>query len=131
MGKGNFNNLVQNIERTPERIREVAVKAGKASGVARRKKKQLNEIARAVMSCDVSEKQKKQLEQFGLSEEEQNQWTLCIMGLLKVAQKNGDVKAISKLQELTGEGCSQTVEEEKQRALLEAFKNVFLDEKGS
>lgn len=129
MGKGNIKNLIMNSDRSPEEVRANSRKGGIKSGEVRRQKKRLNEIAKAVMSCDVSEKQKKQLEAFGLSEEEQSQWTLCVMGLLKVAQKNGDVKAVSKLQELTGEGFSQTVVEEKQQALLNAFKNVLTNEK--
>jgi hypothetical protein len=49
MPRGNPQNLVSNAERTPERVRENASKAGKASGKARRDKKNLRLALEALL----------------------------------------------------------------------------------
>ena len=45
MGRGNVENLKPNTERTPEERKELAAKAGRASGEARRAYKSMRDIA--------------------------------------------------------------------------------------
>ena len=52
----NIENLVPNEDRTPEERRENARKAGIASGVARRKKRDLREACLAILDMDVTTK---------------------------------------------------------------------------
>lgn len=47
---GNIDNLVKNEDRTPEERRKNATKAGKASGVARKRKKELKELLMLALS---------------------------------------------------------------------------------
>ena len=53
MGKGNPQNLIPNSERSPEELREQTRKGGIASGEARRYKKSLREIARAMLETEL------------------------------------------------------------------------------
>ena len=50
MTEKQLQNLVQNNERTPNERREMAKKAGKASGVSRRKSKSIREALKALLS---------------------------------------------------------------------------------
>lgn len=123
MPRGNPNNLVKNSDWTPEERREKAARAGRASAEARRKKKNLQEIAKAVMNAELSDKQRRQLEGWGLDPDEVSQWTLAVVGILKKAQVYGDVKCFEKLQELTGELVkSNSTEEERQQYFLGAVR---------
>lgn len=115
---------------TSEEARENGRKGGIASGIARKKKKTLNEIARALIDCDLNEKQKKEIQKMGLNPEDFNQWTACVLGLMKASAKSGDVKAFSKLQEITGEASAPSSEEESQKTVLNAFKSAILGEGG-
>lgn len=126
----NNENLVDISSRPTEKQREIQRKGGIASGMARRKKKTLNEIARALIDCDLNEKQKKEIQKMGLNPEDFNQWTACVLGLMRASAKSGDVKAFSKLQEITGEASTPSREEESQKATLEAFKSAILGEGG-
>lgn len=121
----NNENLINIADRSTEKQREICSKGGKASGVAKRRKKSLSEIASAIMQTDLQPKQRKQIEAMGLNPEEFNQWTACIFGLLSKASKDGDVKAVEKLQELTGETTkATTAEEQKQDNLLKAIEKA-------
>lgn len=115
---------------TSEEARKNGRKGGIASGIARKKKKTLNEIARALIDCDLNEKQKKEIQKMGLNPEDFNQWTACVLGLMKASAKSGDVKAFSKLQEITGEASAPSSEEESQKVTLNAFKSAILGEGG-
>lgn len=121
----NNENLINIANRSTEKQREICSKGGKASGVAKRRKKSLSEMAKAIMQCDLTAKQEKQIKAMGLNPDEFNQWTSCIFGLLVKASKDGDVKAVEKLQELTGETTkSTTAEEQKQDNLLKAIEKA-------
>ena len=52
----NEKNLIPMAERTPEEVREMARKGGKASGIARRRKKSLREAADLLLSMPVKDK---------------------------------------------------------------------------
>lgn len=121
----NNKNLINIADRSTEKQREICSKGGKASGAAKRRKKSLSEIAKAIMQCDLTSKQEKQIKAMGLNPSEFNQWTACIFGLLSKASRDGDVKAVEKLQELTGETTkATTAEEQKQDNLLKAIEKA-------
>lgn len=44
MATGNLDNLVPSLERTPEERREIAIRAGKQSGIVRQKKREVTDI---------------------------------------------------------------------------------------
>lgn len=52
-----INNLIPFDKRTEEEQREICRKGGKASGEARRRKKDMREVARAILSHDMTEDQ--------------------------------------------------------------------------
>ena len=56
MREKQLQNLVQNNERTPNERREIAKKAGKASGVSRRKSKSIREALKALLSGKIEHK---------------------------------------------------------------------------
>lgn len=55
MAKGNTKNLIQNRQTTPEERRENARKAGIASGIARKKKKDFREACLALLESDMQD----------------------------------------------------------------------------
>lgn len=121
----NNENLINIADRSAEKQREICSKGGRASGVAKRRKKSLSEMAKAIMQCDLTAKQEKQIKAMGLNPDEFNQWTACVFGLLSKASRDGDVKAVEKLQELTGETTkATTAEEQKQDNLLKAIEKA-------
>lgn len=121
----NNENLINIADRSTEKQREICSKGGRASGVAKRRKKSLSEMAKAIMQCDLTAKQEKQIKAMGLNPDEFNQWTACVFGLLSKASRDGDVKAVEKLQELTGETTkATTAEEQKQDNLLKAIEKA-------
>lgn len=52
-----YGNLIPSSMRTPEERRKIAVKAGKASGESRRKRRTAKEIARTILQTDLSAEQ--------------------------------------------------------------------------
>ena len=121
----NNENLINIADRSTKEQRRIQSMGGKASGEARRRKKTLSEMATAIMQTDLQPNQRKQIKAMGLNPDEFNQWTSCIFGLLSKASKDGDVKAVEKLQELTGETTkATTAEEQKQNNLLKAIEKA-------
>ena len=55
--KKGYGNLIPSSMRTPEERRKIAVKAGKASGESRRKRRTAKEIARTILQTDLSASQ--------------------------------------------------------------------------
>lgn len=52
MPKGRVENLLKREDRTPDERREIARKAGRASGKARREKRRLQDIVRVMLDAD-------------------------------------------------------------------------------
>lgn len=103
MGKPNPQNLVVNSELTPEERREKASKAGKASVVAKRKKKTLREMME--FGLEMSEKQEaylSKMEEAGYDRNDINQGMVTVQGLIQRA-KLGDVQAFNAIRDIIGE----------------------------
>lgn len=108
----NDENLIPNSARTPKERRENAQKAGKASGVARRKKKQLRQMAAMLLSLDAKPQAQLVLSTLGVPDDEQT------MGMAVVAQQllsalGGNRKSAEFLMKYAGLDPRLEIEQEK------------------
>ena len=89
---------------------EMGRKGGIASGVARRKKKTLRELASIIAAAPVeSSATRKKLAKMGFEEEDMTNDALVTQALFNKALE-GDVKAIEKWEELTSTEVDNTIE---------------------
>lgn len=89
---------------------EMGRKGGIASGVARRKKKTLRELASIIAAAPVDNKAtRKKLAKMGFEEEDMTNDALVTRALFNKALE-GDVKAIEKWEELTSTEVDNTIE---------------------
>ena len=99
----NENNIISNSERTPKERKEIAAAGGRASGVSRRRKKNLREAAELYLSLPVADKRTwNRLAREGVEPEDVDNQMAIIAGLALKAMK-GDSKAAKLLFELLGE----------------------------
>lgn len=99
----NEQNLVPNAERTPGQLREMAVAGGKASGVARRRKRSLREAADLYLSLPVADRRKwNKIAREGVDPEDIDNQMAMIIGLTQQAMK-GDAKAAKVIVDLIGD----------------------------
>ena len=98
-------------ERTEEERKELATKAGIASGVARRKKKTMREQAELLLSLAVrNTKMKKAMSDLGIEENEQTNQMAMIISMMNKAITKGDVAAFNSLQATIGEKPIEKIE---------------------
>ena len=98
----NEQNLIPNEARTPEERRENARKAGKASGIARRKKRTMREIAEMVATMELKDpKMLSALHAAGFQDPITND-DAAFFGLIRKAQ-TGDPSAFKLLAEMRGQ----------------------------
>ena len=108
----NEENLIPNSERTPSELREMCANGGKASGVARRRKKSLKEAADLFLSLPVADKKQwNKIARTGVDPEDIDNQMAIIVGLSMKAAK-GDSKAAKVLFDLLGEDASAPPENE-------------------
>lgn len=97
---------------TAEKQRELAVKGGKASGAAKRKKADLKKAMELLLSLDVNDpKIKKQLENLGMTGDNQS---LVAFSVFQQAVK-GNQKAIENMLKLTNAKDKHDIAEQKER----------------
>lgn len=107
----NEQNLIPNSERTPEQRREMARNGGRASGVARRRKKSLREAADLYLSLPVaSQKHWNEISKQGVDPEDIDNQMAMIVGLTQAAMK-GDAKAAKIIVDLLGENAKDDTTE--------------------
>lgn len=99
----------------PVRTSEEAKKRGRAGGIAsgeaRRAKKNMRETAKALLEMKVvGEANKRNLDAFGIKEDDQTYQTAMVVRLMQRALVEGDTHAIRMLGELSGE-LKQTTDE--------------------
>lgn len=105
----NEQNLIPNSQRSPSEVRENARKGGINSGIARRKKADFIRVAKALLDCDVSEKEKEQIRKtFPIGDEEISYRTMIIIKQIEEARK-GNLNSAKYLDEITGEKPSDNV----------------------
>lgn len=97
---------------TAEKQRELAVKGGKASGAAKRKKADLKRAMELLLSLDVNDpKIKKQLENLGMTGDNQS---LVAFSVFQQAVK-GNQKAVENMLKLTNAKDKHDIAEQKER----------------
>ena len=103
---GKPENLIPMNKRTEEEQRELARKGGKASGVARRRKRDLKSATRMILNLPVSEEVEKILRRNNVEEED---FTNLVAMILRMHSKamTGDVNAARFLAEMSGETPAQ------------------------
>lgn len=90
--------------RTKEEAKARGRNGGIKSGEVRRAKKSMCETAKALMSMEVvGDKNKKNLEAFGIQKGDQNYQTAVVVRLMQKALVEGDTSAIRLIGELTGD----------------------------
>lgn len=112
----NEKNLIPASERTPSERREIAQKAGRASGVARRRKRSMKEAADLYLSLPVSDKRRwnKVARKYVDADDIDNQMAM-IIGLTEAATA-GDASAARVVLQLLGEDTPREDAEQDQLA---------------
>lgn len=102
-------NLIPSNERTPSERREIARKAGIASGKARRAKRDFKKVFNTILELDVKDKKLlKHIEQMGVNTEIDNK-TLLAVTTFKKALK-GDMRAFELIRDTIGEKPKEKLE---------------------
>ena len=115
-------------QRTKEEQKKIASMGGKKSGEVRREQKTYREMAQAMLSATITDKNMlKELQSYGISEKDVKAYTL--LGMIK-ASGNGSHNAFDRLMSLIGEETQTTTsEQEKQTNLLKAIQEAVKNEK--
>ena len=123
MGAGNEKNLIPNEMRTPEERRENARKAGVASGKARKKKKQLKELANLILDNTIKDKSTVDRLKSTFPELENEDISYGLVLLLKQYEKakDGDSKAFEIMRDTSGQSPVQ-----KQEIDMQNLQNVTI-----
>lgn len=108
----NEKNLIPNEKRTPSERRENARKAGVASGVARRKKKTMKQVANYLLSLPVVEELQEEMIQSGIASDEADNQTALVFSMMQRAIK-GNVTAAQFIANITGSTAMTEAEREK------------------
>lgn len=124
-------NKIQPI-RTTQEARERGRNGGIKSGIARRAKKSLQQLAKTILETQVNDdKAKGFLHNFGLDEQDQNYQALMIAKLLNKALKETDVKAIQTLTTLAGfDGGTLSLAEDTSVETIDAYQKIYIPNNG-
>jgi len=106
MPRGNVENLKSNSESTPEERKKRASKAGKASGVSRRKKMEAKETAKMILQLAATSPLDQYLEGLGVKEQNRTNQTGIIARHIVLAQ-SGNEKSARLVFELSGDISKQ------------------------
>ena len=119
----NEQNLIPNSARTPDELRQMCSNGGKASGVARRRKRTVKQAMELVMSLPVSDpKMKAKLKKMGIDMDDADNQMAVAVGLMARAMK-GDPKACALLFEYLEDGNTSGNEQtESHNALIDAIR---------
>lgn len=106
----NEKNLIPNSERTPEELREITSKGGKASGAARRRKRSLKEAADLYLSMPVADRRRwNKIARRGVDPSDVDNQMAMIIGLVEAATM-GDARAAKVVVDLIGEDAKMESE---------------------
>ena len=133
----NEENLMPFNERTESERREISQKAGKASGVARRKKKAMRKAAADLLNMNISGSNseatkaiRRRLREFGYDPEESTFQDAMLVGVMLKALK-GDVRASEFMRDTAGDNPSLNVRKEElklKKVELEIKRKSLLDD---
>ena len=102
----NDKNLIPNSERSPKEVRENGRKGGIKSGQVRREQKTYREMAKAMLSAQITDpKMLEEMAKYGIEGTDLKAYTL--LGMIK-ASAEGSHNAFDRLLELTGEKDTPT-----------------------
>ena len=101
----NEKNLKPQNTRTKKEQREIAQKGGKASGVARRRKKSMKELAKMMLSFPAKQPSARKLKAAGFDPADANNGASLVQSMVSKAI-SGDVQAAKFVVELIGEGMT-------------------------
>lgn len=130
----NAENLIPNSERTPSERRANAIKAGKASGKARRAKRTMREVANLVLDMSVSDGKKVDVKSIKSLAEVSGKNIKVQDALVLTLVKNalaGNIKALQMLIELTEQSSqagATAADDELSASLKELAKELKSDE---
>lgn len=120
--------LISLADRTTEEKQAIARMGGKASGVARRKKKTMQEQAQLLLSLAVKNpKLKKAMADLGIEENEQTNQMAMIISIMNKAISKGDVQAYNSIQATIGEDPVKKVEQTTDIKVSEKQMNAIDD----
>lgn len=109
----NDENLIPMNRRTKSEQRKIATAGGKASGAARRKKRDMRKAAEMLLNMPVSNKQstmKATLTALGIDEEDMD-YSMGVMAAMLVQAANGNVNAAKFLRDTAGQNPTQQLQE--------------------
>lgn len=125
----NEQNLVPMDQRTKEEARELGREGGRASGIARRRKRSLREAADLYLSLPVADRKSwNKIARGGVDPEDIDNQMAMIIGLTQQAMK-GDAKAAKVIVDLIGEapnngnGMPEIEDDEITKAIKEDLKD--------
>lgn len=115
-------NLVPMSERTKEEQRIIAIQGGKASGEARRRKKNMKECLELLLSLDVKNpKVREQLAKLGVEDEQMTNEMAMMVSALNKATK-GDIQAMNFVRDTSGQQITNKVEIDKIPKIVDDIK---------
>lgn len=115
----NEENLIKNSERTPSERREIAKKAGIASGKARRKKAEFKKALEIVLSSQVQNQQlAEMLESMGY--DNTNEMAIALMTVQKAMK--GDLRAVELIARTGNQAVKDKLDKQEQKERIRALK---------
>ena len=122
MSRPTDENLVSLADRTTEEKREIGIKGGKASGEARRRKKNMKECLQLLLSLDVKNpKVREQLAKLGIEDEQMTNEMAMMVSALNKATK-GDIQAMNFVRDTSGQQVANKVEIDKIPKIVDDIK---------
>ncbi|MDP4120143.1 MAG: hypothetical protein Q8876_03690 [Bacillota bacterium] len=123
----NNENLKSNDERTPDERRELASKAGKASGKARKETASLRKTLDMILNLPAQgENAKKLFKEFGITENMTNRM-LIALSAVKRGITTGEPKVLTFIRDTLGENLKFMVEEDTSQENKRTIK-IYLPE---
>lgn len=107
--------LIPMNQRTKEEQKEITSKGGKASGEARRKKRDAKSAARLILNLPVQEALEKNLKAMGIDDSEDYTNMVAIMARAFTKAMTGDIQAMSFLIDMAGSSPRFKMEEERHK----------------
>ena len=107
----NEENLVSLADRTTEERREIAIKAGIASGKARREKRDRKQMASDLLDLTMQGAGVDKIKKFfGMKDIELNAYQVTVLSCLMKAMQKGDANALEKLLKIAGEQFTELLD---------------------
>ena len=97
----NEQNLIPFNERSESEVRELNAKGGKASGAARRRKKDIKQKMKALLELPAAANDREQLEALGIDPDDMDNEMVLVMSMFLSAAQ-GDTKAFDRVIQILG-----------------------------